>query len=212
MAVETAAFTAVVALLITAAASQTPPTAYSNHTVGGPAGWFFNATKNISATNYSSWAASQTFNLGDFLIFRTNSNQTVIQTYNLTTFQSCSFDDASDNDTVQYNGGDTDFNKPLIIQVPLTIKGSNYFFSDANDGVQCQEGMAFEIQVNTGLGLPPSLNQPPPPPYATPPDSNSAQMPPLMIPQTKDNGSSKTIANSRRELFFIAVMVLLLLC
>ena len=67
MPVETAAFTAVVALLITAAASQTPPTAYSNHTVGGPAGWFFNSTENISATNYSSWAASQTFNLGDFL-------------------------------------------------------------------------------------------------------------------------------------------------
>lgn len=67
MAAETAAFTAVVALLITAAASQTPPTAYTNHTVGGPAGWFFNATNNISTTNYSSWAASQTFNLGDFL-------------------------------------------------------------------------------------------------------------------------------------------------
>ncbi|XP_023006098.1 uncharacterized protein LOC111498942 [Cucurbita maxima] len=145
-------------------------------------------------------------------VFRTNSNHTVIQSYNLTAFQSCSFDDASDNDTLQYNGGDTDFNKPLIIQVPLTIKGSNYFFSDANDGVQCQEGMAFEIQVNTGLGLPPSLNQPPPPPYATPPDSNSVQMPPLMIPQTKNNGSHKTIANSRRDFFFIAVMVLLLLC
>lgn len=144
-------------------------------------------------------------------VFRTNSNQTVIQTYNLTTFQSCSFDNASDNDTVQYNGGDTDFNKPLIIQVPLTIKGSNYFFSDANDGVQCQEGMAFEIQVNTGLGLPPSLNQPPPPPYATPPDSDSVQTPPLMIPETKDNSGFKTAANLRRYFFFIAVVPPLLL-
>lgn len=144
-------------------------------------------------------------------VFRTNSNQTVIQTYNLTTFKSCSFDDASDNDTVQYNGGDSDFDKPLTIPVPLTIKGPSYFFSDADDGVQCQRGMAFEIQVNTGLGLPPSLNQPPPPPYATPPDSDSAQSPPVTIPQTKDNGGLKIGANLRRDFFFIAVVPLLLL-
>lgn len=147
-------------------------------------------------------------------VFRTNSNQTVIQTYNLTTFKSCSFDDASDNDTVQYNGGDMDFDKPLTIPVALTIKGPNYFFSDADDGVQCQQGMAFAIQVNTGLGLPPSLNQPPPPPYATPPDSDSAQTPPLTIPQTKDNGGFRTAANLRRDFFLIAVVppLLLLLC
>ncbi|KAA0040008.1 cucumber peeling cupredoxin-like [Cucumis melo var. makuwa] len=209
MAAETAAFSAFFALLITMVASQTPPTAYTNHTVGGPAGWFFNATNNISTTNYSSWAASQTFNLGDFLIFRTNSNQTVIQTYNLTTFNSCSFDDASDNDTVQYYGGDSNFNKPLVIPVPLTIKGPNYFFSDADDGVQCQRGMAFEIQVNTGLGLPPSLNQPPPPPYATPPDSESSQTPPFTIPETKKNGGFKSVANLRRDLFFFFFMAMM---
>ncbi|XP_023000125.1 cucumber peeling cupredoxin-like [Cucurbita maxima] len=211
MATETAVFAAVVAFLISAVVSQTPPMAYTNHTVGGPAGWFFNATKNISATNYSSWAASQTFNLGDFLIFRTNTNQTVIQTSNLTTFKSCSIDDASDNDTFQYNGGDSDFNKPLTIPVALIISGSNYYFSDADDGVQCQRGMAFEIQVNTGLGLPPSLNQPPPPPYATPPDSDLAQTPPLMIPETKENSGFKTAANLRRYFFFIAVVPPLLL-
>lgn len=57
----------VIAVMLTAAASQTTPTGYANHTVGGSAGWFFNSTTNTSAANYSSWAATQTFNLGDFL-------------------------------------------------------------------------------------------------------------------------------------------------
>ena len=51
----------VIALLIASAA------AYTNHTVGGDAGWFFDSATNTSAANYSSWAANQTFSLGDFL-------------------------------------------------------------------------------------------------------------------------------------------------
>ncbi|GLT43100.1 hypothetical protein SLA2020_170720 [Shorea laevis] len=92
----------VVALLITTVATTTENT---NHTIGGGVGWFFDFATNTSATNYTSWAANQTFNLRDYLIFRTNTNQTVIQTFNKTTLQSCSKDDASDNDTFQYNGG-----------------------------------------------------------------------------------------------------------
>lgn len=53
----------VITLLITTVTSQTPPTAYTNHTVD----WFFNATTNSSTTNYTSWVASQSFYLGDFL-------------------------------------------------------------------------------------------------------------------------------------------------
>ncbi|KAJ6679534.1 BLUE COPPER PROTEIN [Salix purpurea] len=134
------------AVLISAAASQAPPTKYINHTVGDSAGWFFNSTTNTTATNYSSWAGSQTFSLGDYLIFKTSSNQTA-----------------------------------LTITVPLTIQGPNYFFSDARDGIQCQHGLAFEINVNRGLGLPPSLNQPPPPTYREPPGPDSAS-PPVTIP------------------------------
>ncbi|KAG0459933.1 hypothetical protein HPP92_023061 [Vanilla planifolia] len=33
---------------------------------GGAAGWFFNETKNPSVTNYNTWAATQSFYLGDF--------------------------------------------------------------------------------------------------------------------------------------------------
>ncbi|XP_050203962.1 blue copper protein-like [Mercurialis annua] len=172
----------IAALMIAATASQrTSPTVYTNHTVGDDSGWFFNSTTNSTAANYSSWAASQIFNLGDFLIFNTNTNQTVIQTYNVTTFMNCTMDEALDNDTIQYDGGNAAFGVALTISVPLTIEGPNYFFSDGDDGNQCLNGMAFEIKVNRGLGLPPSLNQPPPPPYMEPPGPDSAQSPPIPI-------------------------------
>ncbi|KAK6260778.1 Phytocyanin domain - like 5 [Theobroma cacao] len=178
MASDTKLNLTVIALLITTVAAAT---GYTNHTVGGGAGWFFDSNTNKSAVDYSSWAANRTFNLGDYLVFRTSTNQTVIQTYNETTYQSCTMDDASDTDTFQYNGGNTDFDQLLTITVPLTIEGTNYYFSDADDGVQCQRGMAFEILVNHGIGLPPSLNQPPPPPYVEPPGADSAQSPPVTI-------------------------------
>ncbi|XVF22674.1 hypothetical protein REPUB_Repub12eG0191400 [Reevesia pubescens] len=168
----------IIALLITTA---TVATAYTNHTVGGVTGWFFDSNTNTSATNYSSWAANQTFSLGDYLVFRTSTNQTVIQTYNETTYRGCTMDDASDTDTFQYDGGNTNFDQSLTIAVPLTIEGTNYYFSDADDGVQCQRGMAFEIIINHGNGLPPNLNQPPPPPYIEPPSGESTQSPPITI-------------------------------
>ncbi|XWS45974.1 hypothetical protein CRYUN_Cryun14cG0025300 [Craigia yunnanensis] len=168
----------VIALLVTTVAAAT---GYTNHTVGGDAGWFFDSKTNTSAIDYSSWAANQTFNLGDYLIFRTSTNQTVIQTYNETTYRSCTMDDSSDTDTFQYDGGNTNFDQSLTIAVALTIEGTNYYFSDADDGVQCQRGMAFEILVSHGNGLPPSLNKPPPPPYIEPPGGDSAQSPPITI-------------------------------
>ncbi|XP_061962517.1 early nodulin-like protein 18 [Populus nigra] len=182
------------AVLITAAATQAPPTKYINHTVGDNAGWFFNFTTNTTATNYSSWAASQTFNLGDYLIFKTSSNQMVIQTYNLSTFKNCSIDDSSYNDTFVYNGGNTVFNQTLNIIVPLTIQGPNYFFSDASDGIQCQHGLAFDINVSRSLGLPPSLNQPLPPPYREPPSPDSAY-PPITIPAKGEGAGNSGFKN-----------------
>ncbi|EXB52071.1 hypothetical protein L484_024621 [Morus notabilis] len=173
-----------IALLIASAA------AYTNHTVGGDAGWFFESATNTSATDYSSWAANQTFSLGDYLIFKTNSNQTVIQTYNKTTYQNCDFDNASDNDTFQYGGGGEKFGEALTTVVALTIEGANYFFSSGGeDGVQCQHGMAFDIKVAHGAGLPPSLNQPPPPPYIEPPGPDSAQSPPGTVVIAQPPGS-----------------------
>lgn len=113
-------------------------------------------------------------------MFKTTTNQTVIQTYNETNYRLCSADDdESDGDTFQYYGGNNDFDKELTIEVPLTFEGANYYFSGANDGIQCKHGMAFNITVVRGEGLPPYLNQPPPPPYVnpSPPPSESTEQP-----------------------------------
>ncbi|GMH21678.1 hypothetical protein Nepgr_023520 [Nepenthes gracilis] len=162
---------AAIAILLVAAAATANAATYTNHTVGDPAVWFFNVSTNSSASNYSDWASTQTFNLGDYLIFNTTTNETVVQTTNATAYKSCSADDTSD-DTSIYDSGSNVFGQTITIAVPLTIEGSNYFFSDpGDDGFQCERGMRFEIKVNHGSGLPPILNQPPPPPYAPPPAS-----------------------------------------
>ncbi|KAI3744350.1 hypothetical protein L1987_57429 [Smallanthus sonchifolius] len=137
---------ALLALFITGA------TAYTNHTVGGPAGWLFDPKTNTSSANYASWAANQTFHLGDYLIFKTNSNiQMLVLTYNETTFCSCSVDDSSDGDTFIYGQEREEYGEPLAVVIPLTIEGTHYFFSDASDGIQCENGMAFGINVSHGV-------------------------------------------------------------
>ena len=123
-------------------------------------------------------------------VFNTNTNQTVIQTYNSTTYNNCTADFASDNDTLIFNSGATTFNQPLTISVPLTKVGPNYFFSDAGDGAQCLQGMRFNINVGKGSGLPPSLNQPPLPAYTPPP---TAEPPPVF--QGSQGGQGERIHN-----------------
>lgn len=200
-------FLLAVALLFNAAASQS--TGYTNHTVGGPAGWFFNITTEKASADYSAWAAKQTFNLGDYLVFSTSSNQTVIQTYNETTYRSCTADDASDDDTFHYQGGSDEFGKAMTIAVALTIEGQQYYFSDADDGTQCLKGMAFEIKVGHGIGLPPSLNQPPPPRYVEPPSAGEeAESPPITVVTSRPNVA---VRSSAGLLLAVSVLVLLVL-
>ncbi|TKY45887.1 electron carrier [Spatholobus suberectus] len=206
MAPPIAAHLTAFALFVTVAAAATE---YHNHTVGAAAGWFFNSTTDTPAANYSSWASTQTFDLGDYLIFNTNSNQTVVQTYNKTTYLNCTADE-SDNGTFVYDGGSGRFGEALTIAVPLTIVGPNYFFSDAGDGVQCQRGLAFEIDVQRGLGLPPSLNQPPPPPYREPPGPDSAQSPPIAVAQSPSGGAFASRADVRMAVLGFAAALLLM--
>ncbi|KAK6141012.1 hypothetical protein DH2020_025250 [Rehmannia glutinosa] len=169
----------VVALLITAAAAAD---AYTNHTVGGDAGWFFNSTTNKTSADYNAWAANQTFSLGDYL-----RGSAIIPIHFSTVGAAISW-------------GAT------VISVPLVIEGTQYYFSDADDGGQCQHGMAFEIKVSHGLGLPPSLNQPPPPAYVPPPAAaDEGQSPPItVVTSPPSGGGMRTSAN-----FFGLVLVLL---
>ncbi|KAL6623171.1 hypothetical protein ACP70R_033050 [Stipagrostis hirtigluma subsp. patula] len=156
---------AVLAAPAAAQAGDSDAPAYRNHTVGGADGWVFDAKTNATSGNYSSWAAGETFYLGDYLIFKTNDNSSVVQTKNATAYSLC---DASEDDSSDiYGGGGAGGPGPkqaLTVAVPLTEEGTNYFFSNGDDGAQCQQGMRFEIKVEHGRGLPPSLKNPPPAP------------------------------------------------
>lgn len=93
---------------------------------------------------------------------------TVIETNNKTTYQRCDASEDGGDGTFVYSagGGGEKFGKAAVVAVPLTTEGAVYFFSDAQDGIQCAKGMRFEIAVERGRGLPPALNQPPPPPVS----------------------------------------------
>lgn len=118
-------------------------------------------------------------------------------------------DYASDDDTFQYQGGSNEFGKAMTITVSLTIEGQQYYFSDAVDGTQCLNGMAFEIKVGHGIGLPPSLNQPPPPPYVEPPSTiENAESPPITVVTSSPNGG---VRNSAGLFLVVSVLVMLVL-
>lgn len=145
-------------------------------------------------------------------VFNTNTNQTVIQTYNETTYNSCTTDDALDSDTFQYYGGKNEFGSAMTIAVPLTINSTQYYFSESDDGEQCQQGMAFMIKVDHGLGLPPSLNQPPPPAYVQPPTSSSDEElpPPGTAVNTPSSNDAMMVTRANFCLFALLVVLSLM--
>ncbi|XP_078171783.1 early nodulin-like protein 18 [Carex rostrata] len=162
------------AITIPAVSAAAPPPAIKNknYTVGEAAGWFFNVSSNAASANYSDWAASQTFILGDFLIFNTNTNSSVVQTNNETTYNLCDATSDDGNQTFLWgiDGGNSSIPTPQVIEIQLVYEGSNYFFSDTMEGEQCQKGMKFGINVMHGNGLPLAFNQTsptPPPPMTT---------------------------------------------
>ncbi|CAJ1971238.1 unnamed protein product [Sphenostylis stenocarpa] len=151
--------------------------AYKNYTVGDALGWFDNTEK--SNVNYQKWADTKEFTLGDFLIFNTDTNHSVVETYNFTTYKECDYDDAQDKDTIQWSASDPSNTqtRPVTVAVPLMKEGMTYFFSGDYDGDQCRSGQHFKINVTYGQGLPKSLKSPedaPSPASAVAGDDDSA--------------------------------------
>ncbi|KAJ3671860.1 hypothetical protein LUZ60_007939 [Juncus effusus] len=178
-----ATFTVVgLVLFVLAVPAKAAAPAAKNHTVGGTAGWFYNSSSEFPATNYSAWVASEkSFSLGDFLIFNTNTNSTVVQTNNATTFEQCYASTDEGNATFVYGGNVGGSNssaaKMESIAVPLSFAGINFFFSDTEDGQQCLNGMRFVVNVSRGSGSPETLSPPPAglPPPASPETGSSKQ-------------------------------------
>ncbi|KAK1319740.1 hypothetical protein QJS10_CPB04g00237 [Acorus calamus] len=155
----------IAAAFITAALAADPsPPPYTNHTVGGAAGWFFFDKNATSATNYSDWASKQSFNLGDFLNIQQD-DLPVVQRRRRRRKRHLRVLGVGDS-----GGG---FDDPVTVTVPLKVEGTTFYFSDAGEGMQCFKGLRFSIVVGHGRGLPSDLNRPPPPPYrkASPPQT-----------------------------------------
>lgn len=96
-------------------------------------------------------------------VFNTDSNHSIIQTYNFTTYKLCDYEDAQENDTIQWSISDpsaTTLNS-VTVPVPLVKEGMTYFFSSDYDGEQCKNGQHFKVNVTHGQGLPKSLENHP---------------------------------------------------
>ncbi|KAJ4879006.1 early nodulin-like protein 18 [Raphanus sativus] len=128
--------------------------AYKNYTVGESKGWF--DIQERPSVNYQKWADSKSFSLGDFLVFNTDSNHSVVQTYDFKTYKSCDYINNEDNSTREWSAAKPSAKSPVpvTVKVPLVKEGSNYFFSGNYDGEQCKFGQHFMINVTHGQGLP----------------------------------------------------------
>ncbi|KAK8942477.1 hypothetical protein KSP39_PZI008997 [Platanthera zijinensis] len=179
--------------------------AYQNYTVGDSLGWFDKLKS--PDVNYRKWAAGKNFSLGDFLIFNTDKNHSVVQTYNATTYRRCDYNDADADDTTEWSAGDPTFDaSPVTVPVPLLRVGRTFFFSGDYDGEQCLHGQHFAINVTRGQGLPPSLAASPESP---PPTSNdrSADMPDTVVPSNLNSppdGNVKETSEAADGLFAAA--------
>ncbi|XP_051142231.1 blue copper protein 1b-like [Andrographis paniculata] len=133
---------------------------YRNYTVGDDFGWSENPK-----LDYQTWAANYTFSLGDFLIFNTDNNHSVVQTYNSTIYKLCDDADAADNDTIEWSSADPSSTAPHPVSVPVQLRkvGTTYFFSGDYDGEQCRSGQRMMINVTYGQGLPWSPDDSPAP-------------------------------------------------
>ena len=95
-----------------------------------------------------------------FAVFNTDSNHSVIQTHNFTTYSTC---DSQGDDNIQWSSIEPNSTEvlPVTVPVPLVKEGPTYFFSGDYDGEQCMHGQKFEVNVTHGQGLPPSLRDNP---------------------------------------------------
>lgn len=112
-------------------------------------------------------------------VFNTDTNHSVVQTYNVTTYKECDYDNAQDKDTTQWSASDPSNTQthPVTVAIPLVKEGTTYFFSGDYDGDQCRSGQHFKINVTYGEGLPKSLKSPedaPSPASAVAGDDDSA--------------------------------------
>ena len=90
------------------------------------------------------------------VVFNTDSNHSVVQTYDFKTYKECDYNNGEDNSTTEWSAANPSATSPVpvSVSVPLVKEGPNYFFSGNYDGEQCKFGQHFMINVTHGQGLP----------------------------------------------------------
>ncbi|KAG8495193.1 hypothetical protein CXB51_012810 [Gossypium anomalum] len=134
--------------------------AYKNYTVGGSLGWFDALEK--PEVNYqkgliprtSAWEISS-------VIFNTDNNHSVIQTYNFTTYKFCDYDDALQkrHDRMVGRRSFVHGASSNLSSGSSTERRDELSLSSDYDGEQCNNGQHFKINVTHGQGLPKSLDR-----------------------------------------------------
>ncbi|KAK6119825.1 hypothetical protein DH2020_046450 [Rehmannia glutinosa] len=178
-----------------------PVEGYKNYTVGDSLGWY--DTLENPKVDYQKWAANKNFTLGDFLIFNTDNNHSVIQTYNFTTYKLCDYADALDNDTIEWSSGGSFVHHPAL-DLCLSATSESWddiFFSSDYDGEQCQNGQHLKINVTYGQGLPPSLRSPSDdaPGPISPQSGDDESAPDTLVPSNFDNPKDTSDDGSESE-------------
>ncbi|KAF5744269.1 uclacyanin-2-like [Tripterygium wilfordii] len=130
-----------------------------DHIVGGSSGW-------TQGVDYSAWAASQTFTVGDNLVFNYGSTHQVSEVTQAN-YNSCS----SSNSIKTYNDGNT--------KIALSKVGSIYFICPVNG--HCAGGMKVSVNVVAASGNTPAPGTSPPS-STTPGTTTSPPPPPSTVP------------------------------
>ncbi|XP_002526464.2 uclacyanin-3 [Ricinus communis] len=149
------------------------------HDVGGSSGW------TNFGVDYSTWAAAETFTVGDTLVFSYGTNHQVAEVSE-SDYNSCS----SSNAIETHTGGST--------TVTLSKTGKRFFICPT--GGHCGSGMKLAIDVvaaSTTPGTTPAT--PPPPSGSTTPDAGTPPTTPSSTtsppPPPSDNGAASIFVN-----------------
>ncbi|PIA30930.1 hypothetical protein AQUCO_05300036v1 [Aquilegia coerulea] len=143
MAIATAAFFAFLLVL---------PAAYAvDYTVGDSSGW-------NQGTDYTTWTAGKTFNIGDTLLFTYGGSHSV-DVVNKADYDSCNTGNALES----HNGGST--------VITLSKAGPMYFTCPALG--HCSGGMKLAVTVSAGSTTPTPSNGTPTTPSPTTPSTNT---------------------------------------
>ncbi|KAJ4949974.1 hypothetical protein NE237_026806 [Protea cynaroides] len=171
----------IVAALLQGASAQT------THVVLGSEGWII--PSNQSA--YSTWAASQTFSVGDTLVFNFQTNQHDVATVTKANYESCT----------KTNTISTKTQGPANITIDSA--GEHYYI--CTFGQHCAAGQKLAINASSSsTSSPPPTNSSPAPTTSSPAPTTSLSSPP---PSTTNTSSASSLTIGGFSLLLLSTAI-----